>query len=78
MCGGRSQFRLTGQAARKGLPWDNVIIYEAHVKGFTQLHPGVPAHLRGTYAGLGVKEVVDYVKSLGITAIELLPVPSPA
>jgi pullulanase/glycogen debranching enzyme len=58
----------------KGLPWDNTIIYEAHVKGFTKLPPRVPPHLQGTYGGLSAKEVIDYVKSLGVTAIELLPV----
>jgi isoamylase len=67
-------FDWHGKPRAKGLPWDNTIIYEAHVKGFTKLHPGVPGHLRGTYAGLGVKEVIDYVKALGVTAIELLPV----
>ena len=56
------------------LPWDNTIIYEAHVKGFTKLHPAVPPKLQGTYAGMGTREVIDYVKSLGVTAIELLPV----
>jgi glycogen operon protein len=45
-----------------------------HVKGFTKLHPAVPAHQKGTYAGLGTKEVVAYVKSLGVTSIELLPI----
>ena len=69
-----SDFDWHGQPRAHGLPWDNTIIYEAHVKGFTRQHPAVPEHLRGTYAGLGVKEVVDYVKSLGVTAIELLPV----
>jgi isoamylase len=67
-------FDWHGQPRSKGLPWDNTIIYEAHVKGFTKLHPAVPAKQRGTYAGLGTKEVIAYVKSLGITAIELLPV----
>jgi isoamylase len=67
-------FDWHGKPRGKGLPWDNTIIYEAHVKGFTKLHPSVPAYLQGTYAGLGVKEVIDYVKSLGVTAIELLPV----
>jgi glycogen operon protein len=67
-------FDWHGKPRSQGLPWDNTIIYEAHVKGFTQLHPAVPEHLRGTYAGLGVKEVIDYVKALGVTAIELLPV----
>jgi isoamylase len=67
-------FDWHGKPRAKGLPWDNTIIYEAHVKGFTKLHPRVPPHLQGTYAGLGVKDVIDYVKSLGVTAIELLPV----
>jgi isoamylase len=67
-------FDWHGQPRTRGLPWDNTIIYEAHVKGFTKRHPAVPDHLRGTYGGLGVKEVVDYVKALGVTAIELLPV----
>jgi glycogen operon protein len=67
-------FDWQGKPRGKGLPWDNTIIYETHVKGFTQLHPDVPSHLRGTYAGLGTQAVIDYVKSLGVTAIELLPV----
>jgi len=67
-------FDWHGQPRSRGLPWDNTIIYEAHVKGFTKLHPGVPPKLQGTYAGLGAQAVIDYVKSLGITAIELLPV----
>ena len=58
----------------RNIPWDNTIIYEAHVKGFTKRHPAVSAAQQGTYAGLGVKAVVDYVKSLGLTSIELLPI----
>jgi isoamylase len=58
----------------RSVPWDRTIIYEAHVKGFTKLHPQVPENLRGTYAGLGTKEVINYVKSLGVTSIELLPI----
>jgi glycogen operon protein len=54
--------------------WRDTVIYELHVKGFTQLHPGVPEHLRGTYAGLGTPTVIDYLKDLGVTAVELLPV----
>jgi isoamylase len=69
-----SNFDWHGQPRSRGLPWDNTIIYEAHVKGFTKRHPAVPPNLQGTYAGMGTKEVIDYVKSLGITAIELLPV----
>jgi len=56
------------------VPWGETIFYETHVKGFTQLHPGVPEPLRGTYAGLGQKEVVDYIRNLGVTSVELLPV----
>ena len=54
--------------------FDDTIIYELHVKGFTRLFPGMPEHLRGTYAGLGAEAVVKYIKSLGVTSIELLPV----
>jgi glycogen operon protein len=67
-------FDWKGQPRKRGVPWDRTIIYEAHVKGFTKRHPGVPDHLKGTYAGLGTKQVIDYVKSLGVTSIELLPI----
>ncbi len=50
------------------------IIYEAHVKGMSKLHPDVPEKLRGTFKGLGSKAIVGYLKSLGITSLELLPV----
>ena len=56
------------------VPWQQTVIYETHVRGFTKLHPAVPSRLRGTFAGMAVKEVVDYIRSLGVTAIELLPV----
>ncbi|WP_165841660.1 glycogen debranching protein GlgX [Corynebacterium heidelbergense] len=52
----------------------HTVIYEAHVKGMTMTHPGVPEHLRGTYAGLGHHSVIDYLTDLGVTAIELMPV----
>jgi glycogen operon protein len=55
-------------------PWQDTVIYELHVKGFTQLHPDVPEQLRGTYAGLCSAPVLDYLKNLGVTAVELLPV----
>ncbi|MDX1657695.1 MAG: glycogen debranching protein GlgX [Nitriliruptorales bacterium] len=55
-------------------PWHETVIYEVHVKGMTQLHPAVPEDIRGTYAGLAHPAIVDYLKKLGITAIELLPV----
>ena len=67
-------FDWKGQPRTRQVPWDNTIIYEAHVKGFTKLHPAVPPHKQGTYAGLATKEVIDYVKSLGVTSIELLPI----
>jgi glycogen operon protein len=56
------------------IPWNNTLIYEVHVKGFTRLHPDVPEKLRGTYAGLSSEAAIDYLKKLGITAVELLPV----
>ncbi len=54
--------------------WHRTLIYELHVKGFTARHPRVPDHLRGTYAGLTCPPVLDYFRSLGITAVELMPV----
>jgi isoamylase len=56
------------------IPWNDTVVYELHVKGFTQHHPGVPPNLRGTYAGLAVPEVVDWLLGLGVTAVELMPV----
>ncbi|TML49441.1 MAG: glycogen debranching protein GlgX [Actinobacteria bacterium] len=56
------------------IPWSDTIIYETHVKGFTKLHPGLPEHLRGTYAGLASDEAIAYLAALGVTAVELLPV----
>ncbi|MEO8849892.1 MAG: glycogen debranching protein GlgX [Casimicrobiaceae bacterium] len=54
----------------------DTVIYEAHVKGLTQRHPDVPPQLRGTYAGVASAPVVDHLRRLGVTAIELLPVHS--
>jgi glycogen debranching enzyme GlgX len=54
--------------------WTDTIIYELHVKGYTQLHDRVPEELRGTYAGLTTPAAVDYLHDLGVTTIELLPV----
>jgi isoamylase len=67
-------FDWTGEAGRQSVPWDQTVIYEVHVKGFTQTHPGVPEHLRGTYAGLGSRPMLDYLTALGVTSVELLPV----
>ncbi|WP_395489987.1 glycogen debranching protein GlgX [Cedecea davisae] len=55
-------------------PWGSTVIYEAHVRGLTLLHPDIPEELRGTYAALGHPVMIDYFKRLGITALELLPV----
>jgi isoamylase len=56
------------------LPYHKSIIYETHVKGFTKLHPDIPEEIRGTYAGLAHPVTIQYLKDLGITAIELMPV----
>ncbi|RJL51505.1 glycogen debranching protein GlgX [Pectobacterium carotovorum] len=55
-------------------PWNQTVIYEAHVRGLTQLHPDIPEDIRGSYAALGHPVMIDYLTSLGITALELLPV----
>ncbi|HEX8155214.1 MAG TPA: glycogen debranching protein GlgX [Thermoanaerobaculia bacterium] len=55
-------------------PWHRTIIYEVHVKGFTMRHPGIPDNIRGTYAALAHPASVRHLKTLGVTAIELLPV----
>ncbi len=55
-------------------PYHETIIYEAHVKGMTQTHPAVPEQLRGTYAGLAHPAVIEHLRSLHVTAIELMPV----
>jgi len=69
-----TNFDWKGEPERRFVPWEHTIVYETHVKGFTKLHPKVPEPLRGTYAGLGDKHVVDYIKSLGVTSVELLPI----
>ena len=55
-------------------PWQETVIYEAHVKGFTKNREGVREDLRGTYAGLAAEDSIAYLKELGVTAVELLPV----
>jgi glycogen operon protein len=55
-------------------PWNETLIYEVHVKGFTARHPDVPKAMRGTYAGLICPAAIDYLRSLGMTAVELLPI----
>jgi glycogen operon protein len=55
-------------------PYHETVIYEAHVKGMTQTHPGIPEAQRGTYTGLSHPVLIEHLKSLGVTAIELMPV----
>jgi isoamylase len=55
-------------------PWHETVVYETHVKGFTKLHPDVDEDLRGTYAGLAHPAAIEHLKSLGVTAVELMPV----
>jgi glycogen operon protein len=56
------------------VPLADAVIYEAHVKGFTQTHPHVPAELRGTYGALGDDAITNYLRELGVTSLELLPI----
>ncbi len=67
-------FEWSEARSHKRIPWDDTILYEMHVKGFTKQFPKMKKELRGTYAGLGQKEVVDYIRSLGVTSVELLPI----
>ena len=63
-----------GEDRHPAVPWADTVIYEAHVRGFTMRHPDVPAHQRGTYAAMGSPPVVEHLRRLGITTLELLPV----
>jgi glycogen operon protein len=63
-----------GDDAPPRIPWSESVFYEVHVKGFTQRHPDVREDLRGTYAGLASPAAIDHLRSLGVTAVELLPV----
>jgi isoamylase len=56
------------------VPWDDTVIYELHVRGFTKNHPDIPPELRGTYSGLAHPAAIDHLRSLGVTAVELLPI----
>ena len=67
-------FDFSGERGRRNVHWDETIFYETHVKGFTQLRQDIPENLRGTYAGLAEKPVIDYIKGLGVTSVELLPI----
>ncbi|OBK47167.1 glycogen debranching protein GlgX [Mycobacterium kubicae] len=63
-----------GSDRAPGTPYHETVIYEAHVKGMTQTHPAIPQELRGTYAGLAHPVIIDHLKSLNVTAIELMPI----
>ncbi len=60
------------------VPWSRTLIYECHVRGMTMRHPDVPGHLRGTYLGLASDAIIDHLRSLKVTAVELLPIHHPA
>jgi isoamylase len=55
------------------VPWNRTVIYEAHVRGMTMRHPHVPEHLRGTYLGLATDPIIERLRMLGVTALELMP-----
>jgi len=63
-----------GNDQSPGIPWEDTIIYETHVKGMTKRHPDVPESQRGTYLGMASEPVIDHLKDLGVTTIQLLPV----
>ncbi|CAN5383747.1 glycogen debranching protein GlgX [soil metagenome] len=63
-----------GGVQKPRVPLDHTVVYEAHVKGLTKLSPDIPEDLRGTYAGLAHESTIEYLKNLGVTTIELLPV----
>jgi isoamylase len=63
-----------GDDKAPNIPWPDMVIYETHVRGFTMKHPEVPPALRGTYAGMATAPVIDHLKRLGVTSVELMPV----
>ncbi|SDZ04601.1 hypothetical protein [Nitrosomonas sp. Nm33] len=56
------------------IPWDRTIIYELHVRGFSMRHPDLPKHIRGSFEGLSSAVIVDYLKNLAVTTVELMPI----
>jgi glycogen operon protein len=63
-----------GAERRPQVPWERTIIYELHVRGYTMRHPAIPQEIRGTFAGLMHAEIIEYIRRLGVTTVELLPV----
>src|SRR5690348_14305114 len=66
-------FDWKGEPSRRAVRWEHTISYELHLRGYTKLHPKLPKEWRGTYKGLS-NEVLEYIKSLGVTSVELLPI----
>ena len=63
-----------GDDRSPNIPWADMVVYEMHVRGFTMQHPEVPTQLRGTYAGIATAPVIEHLKCLGVTSVELMPV----
>ncbi len=63
-----------GEDRRPVVPWHDMVVYEMHVRGFTKRHPEIPERQRGTYAGLASAPAIEYLKRLGVTTVELMPV----
>ncbi|CAO1661230.1 glycogen debranching protein GlgX [Salinicola sp. NYA28a] len=63
-----------GRSGEIRVPWSDTVVYETHVRGYTMRHPDVPEALRGTFSGLAVPKVIDYLSDLGISSLELMPI----
>ncbi|MGH8418210.1 MAG: glycogen debranching protein GlgX [Pseudomonas sp.] len=63
-----------GRDQRVNVPWEKTIFYETHTRGFTMRHPSVPDELKGTFSGLMVDDVIQHIKGLGVSSVELLPI----
>src|SRR5919197_1833668 len=63
-----------GDDRAPNIPWNRTVIYECHVKGMTRCHPEVPERVRGTYLGLATDPIIDHLRSLGVTTVELMPI----
>jgi len=65
---------IWGNDQSPDIQWEDMVIYEMHVKGFTMQHPDIPAQFRGTYAGLAMEPAIEHLKRLGVTTVELMPI----
>src|SRR5690606_13891445 len=68
------QGHFWGDDRKPHVSWPDTVIYEAHVKGLTELHPDIPKQVRGTYAALGHPKTIEHLTKIGVTTIELLPI----